>query len=249
MTTASLPSIVSVCVSPTADGLRDLSVPILEQELKRLGADPLIASESRVAGSLPARAAHWTERVASQAGFLAETIDVESGVVLECGHPAPKIAVTELHLAPDPTLSDQLYAIGIWSRFIGRRRRWAMRLSPALMAEIVANAACANPILNVLVARWRNLRIAVVAHDIIAAEVIGRALRSVLQPAGDIGQTPWQAPLVQAAAERRVGITHGGDMSISVVWLGPEMHPDWPALSARLIRVAHLIDCQLVVDP
>jgi hypothetical protein len=78
-----------------------------------------------------------------------------------------------------------------------------------------------------------------------AAEVTGRALRSVLQPAGDIGQTPWQAPLVQATSERRLGIPHGGDMAISVAWSGPDTHPDRLALSARLVRAAHLIDCEL----
>jgi hypothetical protein len=247
MPPATMPTIVSLRAAPMVDGLRELTIPIIERGLSSLLADPLIATESRRVGSIAATAAGWIERAASRAGYLAETIDPGSGVVLDCGHPAPKIAVTELHLTPDPALADQLYAIGIWSRFISRRRKWVMRLSPTLMAEIVANAACADPILTVQVARWRNLRLAVIATDVIAAEVTGRAVRSVLQPAGDIGETPWQAEIVQAAAERRLGIANGGDMSISAAWSGPETHPDWHALRARLVRVAHLIDCQLML--
>jgi hypothetical protein len=72
------PATVSLCAAPTLEGLRDLTVPFLELELARLAADPLIATESRAPGSLPARAAHWVERVASRAGYLAETIDIDS---------------------------------------------------------------------------------------------------------------------------------------------------------------------------
>ena len=219
-------------------------MPVLEADLAILGADPIIATESLTEGSFTATASRWIERVASRAGYLAETFAPESGIVIECGQPAPKIAITELNFAPDPSLSDQLYAIGIWSRFISRRRKWAMRLSPTLMADIVANAACAGPILTLQVGSWRNVRLAVISTDLIAAEVTGRALRSVLQPAGDIGETPWQAAIVQAASERRLGITSGRDMAISATWCGPDTHPDWQALSARLGRVAHVIDCR-----
>ncbi len=239
---------VSIRAAHTSDALRELIVPVLERDLAGLSADPLIATESPAAGLLPAGAARWIERVASRRGYMAEKIDAGSGIVLECGHPAPKLAVTELHLEPDPGLTEQLYAIGIWSRFVSRRRKWTMRFTPTLMAEIVANAACADPILTVQVARWRNIRLAVIATDLIAAEVTGRALRSVLQPAGDIGETPWQAPIVQAAVVRRLGVVHGHDMSISAVWSGPETYPDWLALRTRLVRVSHLIDCELTVE-
>lgn len=237
---------VYLCAAPHLDLLRDLVVPMLEGQLADLSTDPLIATESRQPGTIPATATGWLERVVSRTGHLATTIDLTSGFVLACGDPTLKIAVSQLGLDPDPAQVDQFYAIGIWSRFITRRRRWSMRVSPGLMAEIVANAACADPILTVQLARWRTLRFAVISDDLIAAEVTGRALRSVLQPAGDIGQTPWQSPIMQAACERGLGIVHGGDMSISVEWSGPESHPDWRAFQARLVRVAHLIDCQLV---
>jgi hypothetical protein len=239
-------STVSICVAPTVDGLRELIVPVLERELAELAADPLIAAQSLKPGDLTATVARWIERVASRAGYLTETIDPTSRVVLECGHPAPKFGVTELDLAPDPSLTDQLYAIGIWSRFISRRRKWRMTISPTLMSDIVANAACAHPVLTVQVARWRTVRFFVVARDITAAEVTGRAIRSVLQPAGDIGQTPWQAEIVQAVGERGLGIRSGAGMALTPQWAGPEGHPDWQALRSRLVRVAHLIDCQLI---
>jgi hypothetical protein len=246
MSNPAAPRTVSIRVAPTIDGLRALTVPLLEHELAGLAADPLIAAESLEPGSLTATVARWIERVGSRAGYLAETIDPTSNVVLECGHPAPKIGVTELDLAPDPSLTDQLYAIGVWSRFISRRRKWRMTISPTLMSDIVANAACAHPILTVQVARWRTVRFAVVARDITSAEVTGRAIRSVLQPAGDIGQTPWQAEIVQAAGERGLGIRSGAGMALTPQWSGPESHPDWHALGSRLIRVAHLIDCELL---
>jgi hypothetical protein len=238
-------AVVSIRVAPTLERLRELTVPVLERGLVGLAADPLIAAESLKPGTLPSTIARWVERVASRAGYLAETIDPTSEVVLECGHPAPKIAVTELNLAPDPSLTDQLYAIGVWSRFISRRRFWQMAFSPTLPAEIAANAACANPTLTVQVGRWRTVRFAVIATDPIAAEVTGRALRSVLQPAGDIGQTPWQAEIVQAAGERGLGIRTGAAMTLALEWSGPESHPDWHALRARMVRIAHLIDCPL----
>lgn len=237
---------VYLCAAPHLELLRDLVMPVLESRLASLSADPLIATESRQPGTMPATATGWLERVVSRTGHSATTIDLTNDFILACGDPAPKIAVTQLGLDPDPAQVDQLYAIGIWSRFITRKRRWSMRVSPRLMAEIVANAACADPILTVQLARWRTLRFAVISGDLIAAEVTGRALRSVLQPAGDIGQTPWQSAIVQAASERGLGIAHGGDMSIRVDWAGPDSYPDWHAFRSQLVRVAHLIDCQLM---
>lgn len=238
-------TIVSICAAPTVEGLRELTVPVLERHVGSLAADPILATEACPPESLPALVIGWVGRFVSRAGFVATVIAPDSGVVLEYGEPSPKMAVTALALDPDPALVDQLYALGIWSRFVSRRRRWQMRLSPNLMAEIAANAACASPVLTIQVARWRNERLAIVAGDVIAAEVTGRALRSVLQPAGDVGQTPWQTSLVQAAGERGLGVRHGEEMTIEARWAGPGEHPDWLALRARLVRVAHLIDCRL----
>ena len=41
--------------------------------------------------------------------------------------------------------AEQLYALGIWTRFASRWDRLRMRISPMLEDDIVANAVLANP--------------------------------------------------------------------------------------------------------
>ena len=115
------------------------------------------------------------------------------------------IGVTELLLDPAPAQVDQFYSMGIWSRFVPGRRRLLMRVSPFLTEEIVDNAALADPSLLIQIAEWQGQRVLIASTDLIAAEVIGRGLRSIAQPAGDIGETPWQSDLVRIASERGLG--------------------------------------------
>jgi hypothetical protein len=157
----------------------------------------------------------------------------------------PAIGVTELLLDPDPAQVDQLYALGIWSRFVPRRRRWLMRITPYLNEEIVANAAAAGPFLSLQVAEWQGHRILLAATDLIAAEVIGRGMRAIAQPAGDTGENPWQSPMVQIAGERALGPTTGAGIQLRAITAGrvsPAVLANYRVVTERIGR---LVDCRV----
>jgi hypothetical protein len=157
------------------------------------------------------------------------------------------IGVVDLLLDPNPRQVDQLYAMGLWSRFVPRKRKLMMRVTPFLAEEIVENAAVAAPRLLVQVAEWSGQRVLIAATDLIAAEAVGRGLRAIAQPAGDIGLNPWQTELVRIASERGLGVTSGRMIAIDVQRAGPM--PPLVAAEFRLImeRVASLLDCAVSV--
>ena len=165
-------------------------------------------------------------------------------VLGESGNP-PTIGVTELLLDPDPEQVDQFYAISLWSRFVPRRRWLRMYVTPYLTEEIVTNAERGRPLLSVQVAEWQGLRVLIASTDLIAAEVIGRALRSVAQPAGDVGLNPWQTDIVRVASERGLGATHGARIVLDLHPAGPS--PPIVAAGFETIckRIATLVDCAI----
>jgi hypothetical protein len=187
------------------------------------------------------RVANWLVR-----SFSAKD---QSAVVVTPGDPVrrphPSIGVTELLLDPDPFQVEQLYALGIWTRFVERRERLKMRVSPSLPADIVANAESFAPSLAVMVGEWIGQRMVIASSDLVAAEVVGRAIRAVAQPAGDIGLSPWQSPIVQAATERGYGVHKAGDINLEVRICLPIAPGAKRDLEAMLEHVSRLIDSGL----
>jgi hypothetical protein len=90
-----------------------------------------------------------------------------------------------------------------------------MRVSPQLDLDIVINAEAANPVLLIQVGTFGGAWFAVLADDLVAAEVVGRALRAVACPADWDGINPWEQPIVQIGMERNLGIR--GPEAIRVV--------------------------------
>jgi hypothetical protein len=122
-----------------------------------------------------------------------------------------------------------------------------MRISPYLDEEIVANAISADPRLSLQIAEWQGHRLLLAATDPIAAEVIGRGVRAIAQPAGDIGQNPWQSPMVQIASERGMGVTVGARIMLSAVSAGrifPTVLAEFQTVTERIGR---LVDCGVEV--
>jgi hypothetical protein len=201
-----------------------------------------VVSESTDAAKPVGRAANW---VASSLEGDGERVErVEIGDAFPLGS-VPAIGVTELLLYPDSAQVDQLYALGIWSRFVPRRRRWLMRISPYLDEEIVANANLADPRLSLQIAEWKGNRVLIAATDPIAAEVIGRGLRAIAQPAGDIGQNPWQSPLVRIASERCMGVTVGTQINLHAAAVGRGSPAVLAEFRAVAERVGQLVDCHV----
>lgn len=154
----------------------------------------------------------------------------------------PWAGVTELLLDPDPFQAEQLYALGIWTRFANRRDRMRMRVSPTLAADIVAKAAGFDITLLTLVGEWQGQRVVIAGIDPIATEVTARAFRAIAQPAGDVGLSPWQSDLVQAAIERGLGVSGGQYMRIESR-TGFPIDPRVAREADRLLeRICHLLD-------
>jgi hypothetical protein len=188
------------------------------------------------------RVAGWI-RKDGPAGDLVVSI-VEPGGEFDQGTDGGRatVGVTELLLDPDPAQVDQLFAIGLWSRFAPRKRRLLMRVTPFLDEEIVENAAIASPSLLLQVAEWNGQRVLIASTDLIAAEVVGRGLRAIAQPAGDVGLNPWQSDLVRIASERDLGVVTGPQIDLEIHRAG-QMPPPVAGLFRGIAeRVGRLVD-------
>jgi hypothetical protein len=200
----------------------------------------VVAAETANPESMTGRVAGWIWKDRTTEVSVIEPV---SDFELQPGREQYVVGVTELLLDPDPAQVDQLYAIGIWSRFVPRKRRMLMRVTPFLDEEIVENAARAAPQLLLQIAEWSGQRILVASTDLIAAEVAGRGLRAIAQPAGDVGLNPWQSDLVRIASERGLGVVTGPQISLQVRRAGP-LPPQVAAEFRRIAeRVGLLVDC------
>jgi hypothetical protein len=191
------------------------------------------------------RVSGWVRRALTRSGDAPIAREPGQEFPQESASGQTVIGITELLLDPDPAQVDQLYALGIWSRFVPRRKRLLMRVTPFLSEEIVDNAAQANPALLVQIAEWSGQRVLIASTDLISAEVIGRGLRSTAQPAGDIGETPWQSDLVRIASEQRLGATSGPQITLAVHRAGPMPPLVASEFHALVEAVGRLVDCRV----
>jgi hypothetical protein len=191
------------------------------------------------------RVGGWVRRALSPSGNTLIEREPGQPFAPESASGQTVIGITELLLDPDPAQVDQFYALGIWSRFVPRRKRLLMRVTPFLVEEIVDNAVGARPALLLHVAEWCGQRVLIASTDLIAAEVVGRGLRSVAQPAGDIGETPWQSDLVRIASEQRLSATSGSQVTLGVHRAGPMPPLVASEFHALVEAVGQLVDCRV----
>lgn len=145
-------------------------------------------------------------RLASQQGAYAplyNLADGSPGLEPTCKH---RFGVTDLPLDDAVAANGILFAISPWTRVAPRSKRLLMRISPQLELDIVTNAEAANPVLTIQIGQFAGAWLAVISDDLIAAEVVGRAIRAVAQPDDWDGINPWQHPLVQIGTERNLGV-------------------------------------------
>ena len=204
-----------------------------------------ICGSSLDAANPAGRVSAWLHRFLSGRDSPTTLHQPGDSLVLRSTDPPSLVGVTELLLDPDPAQVDQFYVLGIWTRFAPRRKQLLMRVTPFLSEEIVDNAALANPLMTVQIAEWKGQRVLIASTDIIAAEVIGRGVRTVAQPAGDIGQTPWQSDLVRIAGERSLGVRSGHQITLDIQRAGP-----MPPLAAHEFAgiaqaVSRMVDCAI----
>lgn len=225
--------------------LREAFTTFLSELRPTAPATIIVATESASPERMPGRVAGWI-RKANPAGDIPVAV-VEPGGDFDLRSDGRRtlIGVTELLLDPDPAQVDQLYAIGLWSRFVPRKRRLLMRVTPFLDDEIVANAALASPSLLIQVAEWNGQRVLIAATDLVAAEVIGRGLRAIAQPVGDVGLNPWQTELVRITSERRLGVVTGPQISLAIHRAGQMPPPVASQIRAIAERVGRLVDCSV----
>lgn len=203
----------------------------------------LVATESVNPQRMTGRVAAWVRTDQSTAESVVTVLEPGNDVHVGANEVRTVVGVTELLLDPDPAQVDQLYAIGLWSRFVPRKRRLLMRVTPFLDEEIVENAVRAAPQLLLQVAEWSGQHILVASTDLIAAEVAGRGLRAIAQPAGDVRLNPWQTGLVRIASERGLGVATGPQITLEIQRAGP-LPPHVAAEFRRIAeRVGQLVDC------
>lgn len=114
---------------------------------------------------------------------------------------------------PGRTASPRSRPMTVFSTLAHRRQRWAARLSTdraALNAEL---ASPWRPRLVVLAGTYRGRRLALFAHDLIAAELAWLALAGLSTSGQAIG--PWEDPAVQRAAAMDLGVALPSQLLIS----------------------------------
>jgi len=191
-------------------------------------------------------AARRIGRISARHGVFAPIIDLTVGSATldeTCTH---RIGVTDLVLEPALPASELLYAFGLWTRLASRKQRLLMRFSPDIDLDIVINAERANPVLCVQVGAWQTVRFAVVSPDVVAGEVVGRALRAVAVDGDWDGVSPWQHPMVQHAIERRLGVRTSEDFTIRVTLEMADPSAE-ASLGGLIQRAARLIDVSVEI--
>ena len=179
-----------------------------------------------------ARAARWVSRLAAQRGLDATLVGPRSSAPMwltraawtgtgSAGDgPSAAVGVSRLDLSPVISAVDQPYAIGVWLPMEGRAARLRRSVTAEPDRQLIDAALTARPIATVLIGHIDGMAIAVVGTDLLAVEVIGRAIRSAAQPVGDLGLSPWEAPVVQRGIELAAGVTHPDLIDLESVWLG-----------------------------
>ena len=222
--------------------LREACISFLDDLWLSTPVTLVVATESTNPERMPGRVAGWIRKAPPAADNLVSVVEPGGDFDLRSDANRTVAGVTEVLLDPDPAQVDQFYAIGLWSRFVPRRRRLLMRVTPFLDEEIVENAALAAPSSLLQVAEWHGQRVLIASTDLIAAEVVGRGLRSIAQPAGDVGLNPWQTDLVRIASERGLGVATGPQIALEIHRAGP-MPPETAAAFRTIAeRVGQLID-------
>jgi hypothetical protein len=213
--------------------------------LPEIGQDVRIATLEDRPLSPTGRVAGWIRSAAAGRGATAEIV-VPGRDHLPQDDGITWVGVTELLLDPDPTQVEQLHALGIWTRFASRGERFRLRFSSTLPHDIAGFAARFRPTMVVTVGEWSGLRLVVAGQDLIAVEVVSRAIRAIGSPAGDVGLSPWQAPIVQAAIEPGLGVSGGHQFQIRPVICTPVAPGAAADFTELMGRVSRLLDTELL---
>ena len=231
-----------VCISATRSGLRDQVMDQLDGMWHPDFTFPRIFTVATAQPEIVASGGRWLARVASQHGILSPVFDLNREQVLlepTCKH---RFGVVDLPLQTTVPADSVLYPIGMWTRVAPRSRRWMMRISPQLDLDIVMNAERANPVLILQAGQLERGYFALISPDLIAAEVVSRAIRAAAMPEDWDGITPWQHPQVQIAIERHIGIRSGAECTLVVHTEDHAEDPGVTRLVGILERAAQLVD-------
>jgi hypothetical protein len=114
-------------------------------------------------------------------------------------------------------------AIGVWAQFAHPFQRFGAAISgqgDGLTAEL---ALAAPPAWYFAAASWQGKPMAILADDMIAAELLGLAIGQIQadpdrEPAG-----PWEHPLVQRATELNLGVRTPVEIDFTTEWLGADL--------------------------
>ncbi len=186
--------------------------------LERLGGrvEIIAAPRSRLSGRLGFTGRRWTsvdlrgrgdrlthakmpERLA---GFLGLTLLVNDLTRFDPGNPA--------------------IAIGVWAQFAHPLQRFGASISQpgdGLTAEI---ALAAPPAWYLMAASWQGKPMAILADDMVAAELVGLAIGHAQADPDREFSGPWEHPLVQRATDLGLGVRVPSAINFVAEWLSPD---------------------------
>lgn len=235
---------IVIAAAPTLDALSAVVGLEVDAALSSSVSRLLIGSTSAAPRDEAARAARWVSRLAARRSIAAAiaadvtwpssssapgAADIVASLrrlprsLTSSAEPPPgaTVGVSRLDLSSTVEAVDQQpYAVAIWLALEPRSLRLRRRLGADPAVEIVRAAMRAAPVCTVLVGREPGMALTVVGSDLIACEVVGRALRAAAQPVGDLGLSPWEGSVVQRAGELGAGVTHPDQIRVEPVWLG-----------------------------
>ncbi len=222
------------------DELMDIVTPEVAGALRADLEDVRIGATSLAPRDEAARAARWVARLTARRGVRATLASPDArSWDGDRGHAIPgaplrarltarlgadddsaSVGVSRLDLSPVVAAVVQPYAVGVWLPLETRALRFRRGLSSEPDEQAIDAAIAARPVSTLVVGQVQGLAIALVGTDLLAVEVVARALRAAAQPVGDLGLSPWQTPVVQRGVERAAGVPHPDRIDLESIWLG-----------------------------
>jgi hypothetical protein len=111
-------------------------------------------------------------------------------------------------------------AIAVWAQFAHPRQRLGASLGDQASGLVAEIALAAPAAWYVIAGSWLGKPMAVVANDMIAAELVGLAIGQAQADPDRELSGPWEHPLVQRATELDLGVRLPSDVNFSAEWLG-----------------------------
>lgn len=133
-------------------------------------------------------------------------------------------------------------AIGLWSKFVDPRFGIPLRNTRLRMPGSADVALVFSPSVVLLVGEIRGYVVCIASTDLVAAELVGLAVRSAAVTDPELRKRPWEDPVVQRATELDLGIQTPDQLELRAVWASPPDPVGLTHLTTLLCTIRELLN-------